>query len=341
MVANPLKATHKRVVSAGSALADVLAYADDDFITSRGYLKGARQTISAETLREFLDILTGGYTVVAGGSACNTVIGCANLGLSAAFAGVCGQDAFGDLLMESLVLNHVENRLRRAEMPTGACLSLITPDRERTMLTNLSASDLLTADDAPPEFFRNAGLAHFEAYMVFDQALTLGLLRRAKAAGCLVSLDLGSHTVVEACRDFIRGIVRDYVDVLLANETEAMAYAQTDNEGAALAVLSRDTRVAAMKLGARGSVIAVGDKRVEIEAARDVFREIVDSTGAGDLWAAGFLYGLVAGHELGICGQLGSLCGLEACCNLGAQLDTSIWPALIEKTNLILNYKQT
>lgn len=306
-------------------MVDILAPVEDAFLSSYGFTKGARLVGKRPILQGLMSKLQGQYQIVPGGSACNTIIGLANLGIETAFAGKCGNDHLGALLTQSLHQNGVSTCMATVSQPTGTCLSLITPDSERTMLVDLAASNTLTAVDVPEDFFNNAGIAHFEGYMVENRDLTLNLLDRAYDAGCLISLDLGSFTIVRAHHDFMRQIVHDYVDILIGNESEGMVYTETVGDEDIIKAMAQNVDIAVLKNGVRGSLIYADGKTVTINAANDPARTVIDTTGAGDLWNSGFLYGLVTGMDLEIAGKLASLCGYEVCCVTGAQIKPEGW----------------
>lgn len=318
------------IVAAGAALADVLVLVDDAFLSSRGFVKGSRQIIKRSVLHNLLDELEGRYTIVPGGSASNTIIGAAYLGLKTAFAAKCGRDHLSRLLCDSMAQCGVKTDFAFGDQPTGICLSLVTPDGERTMLVDLAASDALTFADVAPDFFHNAGIAHFEAYMVSSPELMLNLLERAVAAGCMISLDLGSHNIICAHFDFIRRIITDYVDILIGNYLEGMAFTGFDKDEDILRTMRQNTAVAALKKGAQGSIIAAGADFITVAPVNDAERLVIDTTGAGDLWNSGFLYGLAQGYDPATAGGLASICGFEVCCVMGAQIQPQGWQRVHE-----------
>lgn len=309
-------------------MVDILAPVEDAFLSNYGFVKGARLVSKRPILQGLMTKLQGQYQIVPGGSACNTIIGLANLGMETAFAGKCGKDHLGALLTQSLNQNGVSTYMATVNQPTGTCLSLITPDSERTMLVDLAAANTLTAEDIPADFFNDAGIAHFEGYMVENRDLTLNLLDRAYDAGCLIALDLGSFTVVRAHHDFIRQIVHDYVDVLIGNESEGMVYTETVGDEDIVKTMAQNVDIAVLKNGVRGSLIHADGKTVTINAASNPTRPVIDTTGAGDLWNSGFLYGVATGMDLQAAGELASLCGYEVCCTTGAQIEPNGWQSI-------------
>lgn len=314
-----------RIVAVGAALADIVILVDDAFLQSHSFVKGSRQTIQRSVLNELMVELMGRYTLGPGGSASNTILGAAHLGLKTAFAAKCGRDQLSQMLCHCMEQYGVSAQIASGGQPTGICLSLVTPDGERTMLVDLAASDTLTYADVAADFFDNAGIAHFEAYMASTPELMLKLLAKAAACGCVISLDLGSHSIVHAHFDFIRRIIVDYVDILLGNYHEGVAFTGFDKDEDILRAMRQNTAVAALKKGAQGSVIAGGVDFITVAPVNDARRPVIDTTGAGDLWNSGFLYGLAQGYDLAAAGELASICGFEVCCVMGAQIEPTGW----------------
>jgi sugar/nucleoside kinase (ribokinase family) len=311
------------IVAIGSALVDILVHETEEFRARSGAVKGGMTLVGADLLEQTLAASAGKRAVVAGGSACNTSIGVARLGGAARFIGKRGLDPFGDLFEEKLLKNKVEAFLFRAPSPTGRVLSIITPDAQRSMLTFLGAASETRVEEISEACFSGARIVHVEGYLVFNRELILSALEAAKCAGASVSLDLASFTVVEQNREFLAEIIERYVDILLANEDEARVFTGLEDEEAALEALSEKADLAVLKIGSRGSLIAHDGERLRI-APHDCI-EAVDTTGAGDLWASGFLYGLVNGFPLDVCGALGSFCGAEVCRVFGAAIPADGW----------------
>lgn len=323
---NPFKAKDSRtdwVVGVGSALVDILTHEDDDFLARTGALKGGMTYVDKAVIDEILASSKNRPTYVSGGSACNTAVGVGRLGGRARFVGKCGSGALGRLFREALVKQNVEPRLVDSDEPTGRCLSIITPDSQRSMFTYLGASAQTLPGDMKTPHFEGAAIAHVEGYLLHNPDLLEAALAAAKRAGALVSLDLASYNVVAEALETITRLVEDYVDILIANEDEAEAFTGEADESKALAALGEKAPLAALKVGARGSFL-MHDGQVTVVAPR-LGAAPVDTTGAGDLWAAGFLFALVHGHPLQRCGQLASLCGYEVCQVVGANIPDEGW----------------
>ena len=311
------------IVGIGSALVDILVHEGDEFIEKTGAAKGGMTLVDNSWIEDTLAHCSGEPAIVAGGSACNTVVGVGQLGGKARFIGKCGTDQWGQQYENDLLQQNVDPALLRSESPTGRVLSIITPDAQRTMFTYLGASAETSPEEINPASFADAAVVHVEGYLLFNPDLIETALAVAKKAGALISLDLASFTVVEQSLELLDRLVADYVDILLANEDEARAFTLQSEEEPALHTLARKADIAVLKVGPRGSHIAHASQTLHIQAQGD--GSAMDSTGAGDLWTAGFLFGLVNGYPLDKCGQLGSACGYEVCQVIGAHIPDEGW----------------
>lgn len=321
-----LKQNHKNkklIVGIGSALIDILAHENDDFLLKTGAVKGGMIYVENDFIDQVLIQTTGKPHIVPGGSACNTVIGISKLGGQSRFVGKSGQGKMARLFETDLLNNNVEPMLFKSSSPTGRVLSIITPDAQRSMFTYLGASSEVQPKEITKRCFEDAAIVHVEGYLLFNEDLILSALNAAKKAGARISLDLASFTVVEESKTLLEKIVRDFVDILIANEDEAEAFTRHSDEIKAIQALSKYAHIAVLKIGKRGSYIARAGKIVKIEPIGS--GNAVDSTGAGDLWASGFLFGLVNGFSLEKCGKLGSACGYEVCQTIGANIPETGW----------------
>jgi sugar/nucleoside kinase (ribokinase family) len=311
------------VVGIGSALVDILVHEEDDFVEKAGAIKGGMAYVDNRVIDETLRMASKAPFFVPGGSACNTVIGVGRLGGHARFVGKSGNGNLAGLFESDLKTNNVEPCLFKSASLTGRVLSIITPDAQRSMLTYLGASAEAQPRDITSTCFSNAAVVHVEGYLLFNRELILTALDAAKHVGAKVSLDLASFTVVNESKEFLADIVKKYVDILIANEDEARAFTGYADEKDAIEALSEDCEVAVLKLGERGSLIAHEGEVAEIAPKLDM--PAVDTTGAGDLWASGFLYGLVNDLSIEKSGELGSLCGYEVCRVVGAKISDEGW----------------
>jgi sugar/nucleoside kinase (ribokinase family) len=313
----------KTIVGVGSALVDILTHEDDAFLSEAGALKGGMVYVDKERIEQALSRASGRPTIVPGGSACNTVVGVSRLGGSARFVGKRGHGKMGDFFENSLRSNNVDPRLFRSAVSTGRVLSIITPDAQRSMFTFLGAAAETRPEDIRADLFADAAIVHIEGYLLFNPQLILAALTAAKSAGARVSLDLASFNVVEESRGFLAEVVKPYVDILIANEDEARAYTGESEPLPAIRELSREVDIAVLKRGPQGSLISQAGRTVTVAAQGD--GRAVDTTGAGDLWASGFLFGLVEGYPLEKCGAVGSACGYEVCQVVGASIPEDGW----------------
>jgi sugar/nucleoside kinase (ribokinase family) len=313
----------KAIVCVGSALVDMLAGEDDSFLEAVGAAKGGMTLVEQAFIDDLVSKTAKPPTVVSGGSACNTAVGVGCLGGAARFVGKRGEDQLGDVFESDLVAQRVEPYLFTSPSPTGRVLSVITPDAQRTMFTYLGASAEMQPREITPKCFAGAAIVHAEGYLLFNPDLMMAVLKAARASGAYVSLDLASFNVVEESRDLLNRIVAEYIDILIANEDEAFAYTGIKDETRSLEELGRNTEIAVLKTGPRGSMILFEGQVTRVEALGDGYA--VDTTGAGDLWAAGFLFGLVNGYSFAKSGALGSACGYEVCQLVGAKVEEAGW----------------
>jgi len=318
------------IVGIGSALVDYLVQAEDAFIEQAGGIKGGMTLVDSDVIDGVVSMAPAPPQVVPGGSACNTVVGVGNLGGTGRFVGKRGSDALGDLLADGLHDNGVEPFLFESPTPTGRVLSIITPDAQRTFLTYLGAAAEMSAAEVRGKCFHNAAVVHVEGYLLYNRELITAILAEARLAWSCVSLDLASFTVVEENAEILTDLVDRYVDILIANEDEARAFTGLDDEMRAVKALAEKAKLAVLKIGARGSLVAFGGQIVRISAQGN--GTAIDTTGAGDLWAAGFLYGLVNGYDIEKSGRLGSACGYEVCQVVGAVIPADGWGRI--KNNL-------
>lgn len=318
-----------RIVGLGSALVDILVHESDDFVRRIGFQKGGMTLVDMTDLEKILAQVSTTPVEVPGGSACNTAVGVGRLGGPARFVGKRGDDDSGRFFHDALAQRGVEPMLMASALPTGRVLSIITPDAQRTMITYLGASADTQPDEITAQCFTDSAVVHMEGYLLFNPDLMAAALKAAKDAGALISLDLASFTVVEQSKAVLKDIIDQDVDILIANEDEAWAYTGIKDEVQALDRLSRNVDIAVLKVGARGSYIQEADRVYRIPAQGS--GTAIDTTGAGDLWAAGFLYGLVNGYDHEKSGRLASACGFEVCQVVGADIPAEGWLRIKKK----------
>lgn len=306
----------KKVLGVGAALVDLIISVDDAWVFSSGSPKG-EMTLSSDGRIEELLKNVDAVKSVPGGSACNTIVGLSSLGMPSAFISKVGRDFFGELFQKHLEKNQVDSLLKNSDVPTGRVLSAVTPDAQRTMFSFLGASDTLSIEDFSADIFDELSLTYLEGYRAFDKKTFREIVKKSKGAGVPVALDFGSSSVVNACKPLFEELFSErLIDCIFANEDEAKAYTGKNAEDA-LEIFSKLSPIAAVKLGRAGALIARGEKRVKVKV-REV--SAVDTTGAGDLWAAGFLFGLLSGRGLEFSGDLASAVAAEVVQVQGAQI---------------------
>jgi sugar/nucleoside kinase (ribokinase family) len=313
----------KRIIGIGNALVDVLIKLENDnFLVEHSLPKGSMQLVDKEVANK---LLLASHSIkpqlTSGGSASNTIHGLAKLGLQTSYIGKIGSDSYGKIFSDDLKQNKISPVLLNSKNESGCALTFITPDSERTFATFLGAAVELCADDLTPELFEGYDLLHLEGYLIFNNALVEKAVALAKSKGLHISIDLASFNVVEANREFLLKIIKDSVDIVFANEEEAKALTGEEPEKALLTIAEL-CDIAVVKIGSKGSMVKRGNDMVRVEAIK---AKAIDTTGAGDLYASGFLYGLSQGWNLGKCARLGSLTAGKVVETLGAKISTQVW----------------
>jgi sugar/nucleoside kinase (ribokinase family) len=314
----------KKVLGLGNALVDILVrISADDLLDSLQLPKSCMTLVAEDQINAILErIITLAKQETCGGSAANTISGLARLGIGTGYIGKIGNDACGKFFAAEMKRHGTEARLFYGTSQTGRALGFITPDSERTFATFLGSAVELEGTDLQADLFSGYDIFHIEGYMVQNHGLFETAVRLAKEAGLEVSLDLASHNVVRENLGFLQDMVTRYVDIVFANEEEAMAFSGKNSPHEALVTISPQCRIAVVKLGKKGSLIKHKDERHEIGCIPAV---AVDTTGAGDLYAAGFLYGLIREYPLPVCGRIGSLLSGKVVEVVGAKLDEKKW----------------
>jgi sugar/nucleoside kinase (ribokinase family) len=268
--------------------------------------------------------------MVSGGSAANTIHGLAHLGMKTSFIGKVGKDTLGDFYQKDMEDAGIVPLLIRDQEETGRAHSFISPDAERTFGTFLGAASQLKEKDLKTAFFKNHSLLYLEGYLVQNQDLIMQAAMMARRFGLKVALDMASYNVVDANRDFLRYMVKTFVDIIFANEEESKSLTGKDPSGS-LEEMARYCEIAIVKLGEKGSLVARGREIHEIKA---VAANVKDTTGAGDLYAAGFLYGYLNDLPLGRCGDIGSHIAALVTSVIGPKLNDSQWKIAREELKI-------
>jgi len=309
------------ILGIGNALVDVLSHASDDFLSGQGLVKGTMLLIDAARA-DALYAAMGPGIEVSGGSAANTIVGVASLGGRAHYVGKVRDDQLGEVFSHDLRATGVgyATSMATSGPPTGRCLIMVTPDAQRTMGTFLGASVHLGPADMDKGLIERAGIVYLEGYL-FDPPEAQEAFRTAAAiahaAGRKVALTLSDPFCVDRHRAAFLDLVERHVDILFANEVEIRSLYQARDFDAAVPHVRRHCEVAALTRSERGSVIVAGDA-VHVVPAHHV-DAVVDTTGAGDLYAAGFMLGLSRALSLPACGRLGAVAASEAISHVGAR----------------------
>ncbi len=319
------------LIGVGSPIVDTIAQIKEIDLHQIEGEKGGMVLVDAPTIARLISELQDATITTPGGSAGNTLFALARMGATTRFLGKTGNCKEGAFYRDTFSqLGGDASRFKIGDIPNGRCLSLVTPDGERTMRTDLGAAMTLAPQEVTVEDFANCNHAHIEGYLLFNEALMMRVLRCAKAAGCTISLDLASFEVVNATRSILPTILKDYVDIVFANEEEAEAFTSSKDDHSAMAQqLAEFCDIAVVKVGARGSYVAHAGIVEYIEpmhAAR-----VVDTTGAGDLWAAGFLYGWSEKRSLANCGKIGSILGAAVVQEHGSLLPEHLWQDILSQ----------
>lgn len=319
----------KKIIGMGNALTDILLQIKGDYILEKLNLpKGSMQLVCKEKSADISNSLIElSQKMVAGGSASNTIVGISRLGGKAGFLGKTGNDDISNFYIEDLTNNGVKPHIHHSDLPSGRCIVLISPDGERTMCTYLGASVELSPEDLDLSVFEEYDIFHIEGYLVQNHDLVRRAVELAKEAGLEISIDMASYNTVEDNLDFLTEIVNDYVDIVFANEEEAYAFTGKCPEDALLH-LADQSKVAVVKIGKEGSYIKSSDEKHKIEAIK---AERIDTTGAGDLYAAGFLYAYAKGLSLDICGKTASLVSGKSVEIIGAKIPNDVWDDIFEE----------
>ena len=317
------------LIGVGNPIMDLLAHVDDSFLATHvAGEKGGMVLVDDADIAALVKKVHGNVAMIPGGAAANATLGAARLGLRVTYLGKIGGDITAEHYLENFTASGGDgSRLKRANLPNGRCLSLVTPDGERTLRTHLGAAMTLSPDEVSAADFAGARHALIEGYLLFNPALADKVIRTARAAGCTISIDLASFEVVKAARDWIFAQLREGVDIVFANEDEAAALFQRRDAYENFArELAGFGGIAAVKMGGDGAWIAQGNALHRIAPVRA--ERVVDTTGAGDSWAAGFLYGHLRGASLPAAGAIGSILGAETVQHLGAAIPDMHWPRI-------------
>lgn len=313
-----------KVLGVGNALVDVVSILDNDsLLTDFGLPRGSMTLVDAILSKQIYDATFSSKSeVTTGGSAANTMRSLANLECDGGFLGKIGRDDLGEMFASDFVKRGLDTHLSYSKKSdTGRVMAMVSADSERTMATYLGAAAELQTSDFKAEVLAAYDYMYIEGYLVFNHELILAGVQKAKAAGLKVALDLSSFNVVEANLEFLKNLISDYVDIVFANEEEAKSYTGMEPE-AALHQIAKECELAVVKIGKEGSMIQRGE---EIQRIQPIKAKAVDTTGAGDAYAAGFFYGLTKGYDLEICGKIAALVSGKVVEVMGPNLPDAAW----------------
>lgn len=323
-----------KILGIGNALIDILVLPEDDQIINNLELpKGGMTLIDGElSARIQKEISHLNIKIATGGSVANAINGIAALGSECGYVGSIGQDHLGSLFKNEMIKRGIEIVLKEITLPTGNAVGFVSPDGERTFATYLGAAVEMGPADITPELFTGYDLFFIEGYLVFNHALIMAAASAAKDAGLTIALDLASFNVVEANLELLNELVDNYIDIVFANEEEAKSFTGLVPEEA-LVNLANRCDIAVVKVGKEGAFVQRGVQKWHIPTTDGI--KVIDTTGAGDFFAAGFLAGLAAGHDLEKCGKIGSLLAGEVIQVIGAELLQNHWESIKKQVELL------
>ena len=314
------------VVGIGNAIVDIIARCDEGFLTKHDLDKGFMRLIDVSEAARLYEAM-GPATERSGGSVANSIAGLASFGVKCGFIGRVAADQFGGIFrhdIRSLGIGYTTEPVTDGA-PTARCLVLVTPDGERTMNTFLGASVDFTPENIDAEMIGAAKIVYLEGYL-FDKDAAKAAFREAarlaKEAGAKVALTLSDPFCVERHRDDFRKLVSEDADIVFANEQEITTLYEVNSFDEAADAALQDTEMAVLTRSEAGSVIVSAGETVSVPA--DPVAKVMDATGAGDLYAAGFLFGLTQGLSIETCGKLGSLAAAEVISHIGARPETGL-----------------
>ncbi|MDD4821421.1 MAG: adenosine kinase [Bacteroidales bacterium] len=322
------------ILGIGNALVDsILELKEDRILVELGLPKGSMQLIDSDKLKSIMERTSGFKALLAaGGSASNTITSLAHLGVKTGFIGKIGKDESGQFYKNDMQTRGVVPNLLEGDLPSGTAIAFVSADGERTFATYLGAAATLAPEDLTPEMFAGYTIFHVEGYLVQSYALIEKAMKFAKDAGCYVSIDLASYNVVEDHHAFMHRLVENYVDIVFANEEESKAF--TGKEPLeALKEIAQMAKIAIVKTGSKGALAMC---RGELATVPAIPATCVDTNGAGDAFAAGFLYGITQNVSLATCATMGTVLAGNVVEVTGPKMDTLRWMKIEQMLQPIL-----
>ena len=315
----------KSILGIGNALTDILAILPDDTLLKEYHLPlGSMQHVDMETGDRIWSALKEiGVKYVPGGSAANTITCTSIFGMPSGYIGKIGDDELGQLFKSTMEQFGVRTTMLHSDKSSGRCMVFITgANAERTFADYMGAALEMGPDDLKPEYFKGYDYFHIEGYLVQNQDLIAKAVQMAKAAGCIISIDMASYNVVESNNAFLHNLIDKYVDIVFANESECRAFTKVQGTVEGMRELAKHCETAIVKVGKDGSWVKKGEEEYYIPAWP---AEPVDGTGAGDTYAAGFLYAHSLGRPLKVCGEIGSIIAAKVVEVVGTKIDVPRW----------------
>jgi sugar/nucleoside kinase (ribokinase family) len=313
-----------KILGIGNALVDVIVFLDsDDLLKTFGLPKGSMQLVNASMATQ-VEQATSHLRkhMASGGSSANTIHGLARLGVETAFIGNVGQDELGSFFHQDMEHSQIQPLLTTGQSPTGRAISLVSPDGERTFATYLGAAVEVSAQQITEGIVSNYNHLHLEGYLVPNRLLVETAFEMARKNNLSVSLDMASYNVVEAHNEFLHQILKRYHPIVFANEDEAWAFTGMNDPHQSLNAFAALCETAVVKIGSKGSLIAHKGNFYEAGAIQV---HCIDTTGAGDLYASGFLFGLMQEYHPVQCGNIGSLLAGRVIEEAGAKISPEVW----------------
>ncbi len=312
-----------KIIGIGNALMDIVVKLPNEEVLASNNLPKGSMTLVDEATSISLNKQTATYEKVLtpGGSVANTIHGLAHLGAKAGFIGKVGEDELGNHYFNELKKIGAEPILLKSKNKTGVAMGLISEDGERTFGTHLGAAIDLIPEDLSNELFQDYKIAYIEGYLVQNHDLVRRAAQIAKVNGMKIAIDLASYNVVEDNLEFLKEIITEYIDIIFANEEEAKAFTGKEPEEA-IHIFGDLCEIAVVKIGSKGSLIKRGEEEIVVGT---IGNQCIDSTGAGDLYAAGFLFGLTKNYSLKSCAEIGSITAGNVITVYGARMDENNW----------------
>ena len=315
----------KKILGIGSALVDILSQIPNEQVLQELNLpKGSMTYVNTTDIVKIGDHIHQmfGSQRASGGSTANTMCGLARLGAETGFLSKIGKDEVGEFFKKQMIDCHVKPQLLTSDTPSGRVIAMVTPDGERTFATCLGAAIEMNPDDIHPDLLDGWDVFYVEGYLVANPPLLEKALDTAYDKGMTIAMDMASYNEVQKHQDLLLRLLEDRLDIVFANEQEAQMLTGLENPEEALHYIAKRCQIAVVKVGAKGAFIQRGNEIVTIPPMP---ANVIDTTGAGDLWAAGFLAGLVNDEPLQKCGMMGAIVAKNIIEVVGAKMDDERW----------------